>query len=128
MLFADLVECREHNRHYLRTGLFDHRQNVFVVPEVEGSFGYLNRGAFFSAIAKTEQTWKWGLETHFASCLKSGSMIFLNCSGSMMSRISSTSPKNMTSLELHVLGQNFKSASKTCGVKVESFSMNCTTQ
>ncbi len=42
------------------------------------------------------QTWKWGLETHFAICLKSGSCILTNCAGSMTSRISSISPRNIT--------------------------------
>ena len=43
-----------------------------------------------------KQTWKCGLETHLAICLKSGSMIFWNCEGSMTSRISSISPRNIT--------------------------------
>ena len=41
-------------------------------------------------------TWKWGLETHFAICLNKGSWILTNCAGSMTSRISSISPKNIT--------------------------------
>jgi hypothetical protein len=40
----------------------------------------------------------------------------------------SLSPFIRTSLELQVLGQNLSNASKTCGVRVESFSMNWTTQ
>ena len=39
--------------------------------------------------------------------LKSGSMIFWNCAGSMTSRISSTSPRNITSFWLQVLGHSF---------------------
>lgn len=41
-------------------------------------------------------TWKCGLPTHLEICLNSGSWIFLNCVGSMTSRISSISPRNMT--------------------------------
>lgn len=42
------------------------------------------------------RTWKWGLATHLEICLNSSSWIFLNCVGSMTSRISSISPRNMT--------------------------------
>ena len=41
-------------------------------------------------------TWKWGLETHLAICLKSGSWILTNCAGSITSKISSISPRNIT--------------------------------
>ena len=41
-------------------------------------------------------TWKCGLETHLAICLKSGSWILTNWAGSITSRISSISPKNIT--------------------------------
>lgn len=41
-------------------------------------------------------TWKCGLETHLEICLKSGSWILTNCVGSMTSRISSSSPRNIT--------------------------------
>lgn len=41
-------------------------------------------------------TWKWGLDTQRATCLKRGSWIFTNWEGSMTSRISSISPKNIT--------------------------------
>lgn len=41
-------------------------------------------------------TWKWGLETQRATCLKRGSWIFTNWEGSMTSRISSISPRNIT--------------------------------
>lgn len=46
------------------------------------------------------RTWKWGLDTHLASCRKSGSMIFTNSDGSITSKISSNSFKNMTSFGL----------------------------
>lgn len=42
------------------------------------------------------RTWKWGLDTHFANCLKSGTMILLNSAGSITSRISSSSFRNIT--------------------------------
>lgn len=41
-------------------------------------------------------TWKWGLDTQRATCLKRGSWIFTNCEGSITSRISSISPRNIT--------------------------------
>lgn len=59
-------------------------------------------------------TWKWGLETHLASWRKSGSITLLNSEGSMTSRISSSSFRNMTSLGLWVLGQNLRSPTITC--------------
>ena len=58
-------------------------------------------------------TWKWGLETHLASCRKRGSMIFTNSDGSMTSRISSNSFRNMTSFGLWVFGQYLRSAITT---------------
>ncbi len=41
-------------------------------------------------------TWKWGLDTHLAICLKSSSWILTNWAGSITSRISSNSPRNIT--------------------------------
>lgn len=41
-------------------------------------------------------TWKWGLEMQAAICLKSGSWIRMNWDGSITSRISSISPRNIT--------------------------------
>ncbi len=41
-------------------------------------------------------TWKCGLETHLASCLKSGTMTLVNSAGSITSRISSSSFRNIT--------------------------------
>lgn len=49
-----------------------------------------------SACWRQERTWKCGLATHLEICLNSGSWIFLNCVGSMTSRISSISPRNIT--------------------------------
>lgn len=73
-------------------------------------------------------TWKCGLETHFAICLKSGSMIFTNCGGSMTSRISSISPKNIASFCEHVFGQYLSKPRTTGSVSEASFSKNWTTQ
>ena len=49
-----------------------------------------------------------------ASCRKRGSMIFTNSDGSMTSRISSNSFRNMTSFGLWVFGQYLRSAITTC--------------
>lgn len=46
--------------------------------------------------AAPPHTWKWGLDTQRATCLKRGSWIFTNWEGSMTSRISSISPRNIT--------------------------------
>lgn len=73
-------------------------------------------------------TWKCGLETHLAIWRNSGSWIFTNCGGSMTSKISSISPKNITSFCEHVFGQNFKRPRTTGSVRTASFSRNCTTQ
>ena len=62
----------------------------------------------------THCTWKWGLETHLASCLNSGSMTLTNSEGSMTSRISSSSLRNITSLGLWVLGQYLSRAVTAC--------------
>uniref|UniRef100_A0A1I8IGB6 DH domain-containing protein n=1 Tax=Macrostomum lignano TaxID=282301 RepID=A0A1I8IGB6_9PLAT len=48
-----------------------------------------------------------------ATCLNSGLIIFSNWAGSITSRISSISPRYITSLELTVLGQNLSSPSTT---------------
>ncbi len=60
-----------------------------------------------------QQTWKWGLDTHLASCLKSGSITLTNSDGSMTSRISSSSFRNITSFGLCVFGQYFRRAITT---------------
>ena len=61
------------------------------------------------------RTWKCGLEMHLVSFLKRGSWMTTNWAGSTMSSISSTSPRNMTSLGLLILGQNRSRPSTTCG-------------
>lgn len=52
-----------------------------------------------------------------ASWRKSGSITLLNSEGSMTSRISSSSFRNITSLGLWVLGQNLRSPTITCETK-----------
>lgn len=74
---------------------------------------------FFSVQQKKEThtawlTWKWGLDTHLASWRKSGSMTFTNSDGSITSRISSSSLRNITSFGLWVLGQYLRRAMTTC--------------
>lgn len=59
------------------------------------------------------RTWKCGLDTHLASCRKRGSIIFTNSDGSITSKISSNSFKNMTSFGLCVFGQYLRSAITT---------------
>lgn len=73
-------------------------------------------------------TWKCGLETHLAICLKSGSIILTNCGGSITSNISSISPKNIASFCEHVFGQNLSNPRTTGSVSDASFSRNWTTQ
>ena len=46
--------------------------------------------------AETALTWKWGLETHLASCLNKGHMTLVNSAGSITSKISSNSFRNIT--------------------------------
>ncbi len=72
--------------------------------------------------------WKCELHKHFDNCLNNLSMIFLKRSCSIISRISSNSFKNMTSLKLHVLGQYLSRPSMIGSPKAGSFSMNCTIQ
>lgn len=45
---------------------------------------------------KKKLTWKWGLEMQAAICLKRGSCTRINWDGSITSRISSISPRNIT--------------------------------
>lgn len=63
-------------------------------------------------------TWKWGLATDFASWLKRGSWTFANSLGSITSKISSISFKNMTSLVLLVLGQYRNKPRTTCRISI----------
>lgn len=52
--------------------------------------------AFIFLLKCLRLTWKCGLETHRAIFLKSGSITFWNWAGSITSRISSISPRNIT--------------------------------
>ena len=74
------------------------------------------------------RTWKWGLATQRAIWRKRISCTFTNCTGSITSRISSISPRNMTSFCDDVLGQYLSIPLMTASVSVASFSMNCTMQ
>lgn len=73
-------------------------------------------------------TWKCGDDTHLASCLNNGSITFWNSAGSITSKISSSSFKNITSLGECVFGQNFSRFLITGSVNDGSFSKNWTTQ
>lgn len=73
-------------------------------------------------------TWKWGLLTHFDNCLNKWSLTLANSAGSMTSKISSSSFRNITSFGLCTLGQYFSNPFITGSVKFGSFSRNCTTQ
>jgi hypothetical protein len=88
----------------------DEIAEVFVVPEIEGALGNL-RGQDVHWQADIH-TWKCGLATDFESWLNSGSCTFANSDGSMTSKISSTSFRNMTSLVLLTLGQ-YRSSPRT---------------
>ena len=78
----------------MRDGLTDGR----TVGRTAGRFIILN---FFFKI-----TWKCGDETQRASCLKSGSRTLANSAGSITSKISSSSLRNITSFGLWTFGQN----------------------
>lgn len=65
-----------------------------------------SRNHFTACNNKIQPTWKCGLETHFANCLNRGVMTFWNSAGSITSRISSNSFRNITSFGLCTFGQN----------------------
>ena len=84
---------------------------------------YMNGGAeMFNTYCQIEIcegcTWKWGDDTHRASCLKRGSRTLANSAGSITSRISSNSLRNITSFGLCTLGQNFRRPAKQGKVKI----------
>lgn len=70
-------------------------------------------------LPELQPTWKCGLETHLANCLNKGSITFTNSDGSITSRISSSSFKNITSLGLWVFGQNFSKPTITWAGRVQ---------
>ncbi|KAK2191935.1 hypothetical protein NP493_42g06012 [Ridgeia piscesae] len=84
--------------------------------------------SLFQKYSALSATWKCGLDTHLASCLNSGTITLLNSAGSMTSRISSSSFRNITSFGLCTFGQYFNSANVTGSVRLGSFSRNWTTQ
>ena len=73
-------------------------------------------------------TWKWRLDTHREIWVNSCTCILINSCGSITSKISSISFKNITSLGLLVFGQNLNRPRTTSSVNPGSFSRNCTTQ
>ncbi len=125
------VQSREHNRQNLCCVVADQAHDVLVVPVVQSSLCHLQKTKHLSQAYITDSqhhstwithltrvmsvTWKCGLDTHLASCLKRGSCTLTNSEGSMTSRISSSSLRNITSLGLWVFGQYFSRAITTCG-------------
>lgn len=65
----------------------------------------LQKYSLFQKYRARSATWKCGLATDFASWWKRGSWTLANSAGSMTSKISSTSFKNITSFVLLTLGQ-----------------------
>lgn len=102
-----LEEGREHDRQNGLDVVANQVTEVLIVPEIEGAFGdlYKELEPMLSRYSKVTRTWKCGLATDLASCWKSGSWTLANSAGSMTSKISSTSFKNMTSFVLLTLGQ-----------------------
>lgn len=108
VFFGNFIQTGKHDGQDLIDVLLNQTENVFVIPEVQCSLCNLKRhekpqnpqgkGCHKVRLSQTGAvgTWKWELETHLDICLKSGSSIFLNCVGSMTSKISSISPKNIT--------------------------------
>lgn len=143
LLWYSVQWVKHYRKDYMRV-LFYQVDHVLVIPEIQRSFGNLDTQLFYCWYQQSWLTWKWGLDTHLASCLNNASCILMNCSGSTMSNISSNSPRNITyqqwlvhikiecsnntSFGLFVFGQNFNNPLTTLSVKDGSFSRNCTTQ
>lgn len=72
-------------------------------------------------LAQDTLTWKCGLDTHLASCLNKGSMTLTNSEGSMTSKISSSSLRNITSFGLWVFGQYLRRAITTWQQKANGY-------
>ncbi|TNN59376.1 hypothetical protein EYF80_030391 [Liparis tanakae] len=106
VLFGDPVEAGEHDGQDDAGVLLDQTHDVLVVPVVQRSLRHLERAQTREPQGKQQQQQqqqqRCGLETHLEICLKSGSWIFTNCVGSMTSRISSSSPRNITWQEENV--------------------------
>ena len=108
--FGVPIECRNHDGEDAGSIVADEAHDVLIVPVVEGALRHLARRVELSGhslqfstpalpnlgTSESALTWKWGLETQRATCLKRGSWIFTNWEGSMTSRISSISPRNIT--------------------------------
>lgn len=79
---------------YIYMYMFQYSNKIIIKEYIFPTFLYI-----FDPVCIIYQhfrTWKWGLDTHFANCLKSGTMILLNSAGSITSRISSSSFRNIT--------------------------------
>ena len=73
-------------------------------------------------------TWKWFDVRHRLNCLSRGSATTANSASCVSSRISSSSPRNSTSLCELVTGQYLSRPRMTTHASVQSFSTNCVTQ
>lgn len=71
---------------------------------------------------KRKLTWKWGLEMQAAICLNRGSCTRINWDGSITSRISSISPRNITCV--HVTGLYTVQTHKYFQVHLQSENMS----
>src|SRR5690242_7066934 len=75
----------------------------------------LQKYSLFQKYSARSATWKCGLATDLASWWNNGSWTLANSAGSMTSKMSSTSLRNMTSLVLLTLGQYRRRPSTTYG-------------
>ena len=91
--------------------VLDQTDEVFVIPIVQRSFCHLVKILYLGAVRRqktfTVPTWKCGEETHLASWLNKGVIIFENSECSITSKISSSSLRNITSFGECVFGQYF---------------------
>ena len=117
MAFRVLIERLKHYRQNDFYVVANKIAEILVVPEVKRSFCHL----WYSSVNiclrgkdPTNITWKCGLATDFASWLNNGSCTFANSPGSITSKISSTSLRNITSFVLFTLGQYRNRPNTTC--------------
>lgn len=106
MFLGDSVERGKHQRQDDLAVLLYQAEDVLIVPEVKSALRYLKTtfkfiiqlciGLGFVFLLCRFITWKWGLEIQAAICLKRGSWMRMNWDGSITSRISSISPRNIT--------------------------------
>lgn len=74
------------------------------------------------------QTWKCELLKQQLIWRNKGTMHLWNSAGWVASKTSSSSPMNITSLELFVMGQYFNNPRITVSASLQSFSTNCVMQ